>query len=352
MPLHDVGYRAWEGKTTSSGIRWLSIASTGIRIAFRSTWLSRTLILSVVPALAFAIAFLLYEQSIHQPQMREIGANLLMMAGADQAMIQQAMADPESARYQIWSALLLGFFRYPQAIGMLVVVGIVSPKLISYDLRNRGYLLYFSRPIQPWEYVFGKSLIVWLFIVLITTIPALLLYVVGLGLSADIYLISDTWDLPLRILAGTLVLTIPTTSVALACSAMTIESRKAVFAWFAMWIVGWVTYTVLTAGAMAADSRERMRAQREQLRQEVRSVENRDGRIQRRGQRERIPVALTFTSHWELLSPYHILGRVQQWIFGLYPADRSIVPHFAILIGVTIFANAFIYRQLRLRLVA
>ncbi|MCA9125847.1 MAG: ABC transporter permease subunit [Planctomycetales bacterium] len=327
MPLHDVGYRAWTGATVSPWLRWWVIATVGIRIALRSTWLGRTLILSAVPAIGFGVIFFVYEQSITQPELRQAIANMVTVAGGTQPMIQAAITDPVAARHEIWSALLLAFFRYPQTVLLLVVVGLVAPRLISYDLRNKGYLLYFSRPIQPWEYILGKSVIVWFFIAVITTMPAILLYIIGLSLSSDVTVVAATWDLPLRVVASSFLLMVPTTALALACSALTIESRNAVFAWFAVWLVGWVTYGVLTSGAVIEAE-------------------------QRRHRGFGVPQAYSFVSRWELLSPYHLLGRVQQWIFGLFPEDHSVLPYLSILLVTTVLCLLFIYRQLRARMVA
>jgi hypothetical protein len=329
MPLHDVGYRPWRGRKNWPWFRWWAIAVVGIQIAFRSSWLGRTLIVAWVPAIFMGTGFFAYEQSIVRPEMRQMVGRAVLFSGGGLELAQAVSKNPETVRHEVWSALLLSFFRYPQAIVMVIVVGIVSPRLISYDLRNRGYLLYFSRPIRVSEYLLGKTLVVWTFLALITTVPALLLYVVGLSVSPNMAVFWTTWDLPLRVLLASVALMLPTTAIALACSAMTIESRYAAFSWFAFWIVGWVSFSVLSTGEFA-------------------------GRRPRRGPQhefhDELARALTEVSRWELISPYHLLGRVQQWIFGLFPADHSIVPFLSVLATVTCIAIWFIHRQLRSRL--
>ena len=64
MPLHDVGYRAWHGPKSSRLLRWWVVATVGIQLAFRSSWLSRTLIVSWIPAIVIGVGFFAYEQSI------------------------------------------------------------------------------------------------------------------------------------------------------------------------------------------------------------------------------------------------------------------------------------------------
>ncbi len=331
MPLHDVGYRSWSGVKSWRWTRWWVVALVGIQLALRTSWLSRALAFSWIPAVVIGVGFFAYEQSIVNPQLRTGIANLVLLASGDRELAQTVMLTPEAVRHEVWSSLVLSFFRYPQAIMMLITVGIVAPKLISYDLRNRGYLLYFSRPIRVWEYMLGKSLILWFFLALITTIPALSLYVVGVLLSPQLDVIGLTWDIPPRILAASCVLMLPTASVALACSAMTIESRYAAFSWFALWIIGWVSYSVLSFG-------ERL--------------ENTPIRVPRPRRRGGLIEVLDFQSRWELVSPYHLLGRVQQWVFGMYPEDKEIWPYLLVLGTVTLVSLWFVHRKLRARLQA
>ncbi len=333
MPLHDVGYRVWEGVKSWRLCRWWVVAVVGIQLAFRSSWLSRTLVFSWIPAIGIGMGFFAYEQSIVNPQLRVGLANLVLLASGDRGLSQTVLQSPASVRHEVWSSLVMAFFRYPQAIMMLIVVGIVSPKLVSYDLRNRGYLLYFSRPIRIWEYMLGKSFILWFFLAMITTIPALGLYVVGVLLSPQLDVVWLTWDIPLRILAASCALMLPTAAVALACSAMTIESRYAAFSWFALWVVGWVSYSILSFGERMNDL---------QVRVQMQAGSPRPGR--------QLLLGSDFQSRWELLSPYHLLGRVQQWMFGMYPADREIWPYLLLLVVVTLVSIWFVHRKLRSRL--
>ncbi len=324
MPLHDVGYRSWEGAKTWLGSRWLVVTTTGIKLAFRSSWLSRALVLSWLPALILGVLFFFYEQSITVPDYRRPISGLVAASGSSSEIVRAALQNPGEVRHEVWSSLLLVFFRYPQGILMIILMGIIAPRLIAHDLRNRGYLLYFSRPIRVSGYVAGKALILWTFLAMITTVPALVLYVIGLSLSPDLNVIWSTWDLPLRILLASLVLMIPLSSVALACSAMTIETRYAAFSWFAIWVVGWTAYSVLRIGELAGRSGPRRRG---------------------RGMPE-----IVEQSSWELLSPFHVLGRAQQYVFGLYPDDKAIWPYGLVLVLVTVFSLWFVSSRVQARL--
>ena len=169
---------------------------------------------------------------------------------------------------------------------MALVVGLIAPPLISQDIRSRAFLLYFSRPLGRAEYILGKLATIWAYLCMITLAPALFLYLLGILLSPEVGVIAATWDLPLRIVVATAILSIPTASLALCISSLTQESRYAAFAWFAIWILGWVTFGVLSTVETIADS----------------------------GGKD--PIPFSDESVWVHCSLYHTLGQVQSWVFG------------------------------------
>lgn len=312
MSIHDIGYRSWDERRTLTWTRWIIIAASGIRLVSRGTWLRRMAPFTWLPVLFAGIGFFVYEQSINQPEARRALARFIMRSQENRELAELLLQDPASARHEVWSTILMTFFRYPQAIVMVLVVGLIAPRLISYDLRSRAYLLYFSRPLAIWEYMLGKLSIVWFFLFLITTLPALLLYCLGVLLSPDWTVIYSTWDLPLRVLAASLVLLIPTASLALAYSSMTTESRFATLAWIATWIMGVVAYLVLR-NSMADDWE---------------TVSSKEG------------------NQWQFLSLYHVSGNVQEWIFGLNTSVSDMLPYLSILCVVTGLSLATIYYRL------
>jgi ABC-type transport system involved in multi-copper enzyme maturation permease subunit len=317
MPIHSAGYRPWEGRRLPGTARWGVIAITGIRRAATSRWLRRMIFLAIFPAVFLSLPFFLFEQSLRDPEM---AANLAEFMGnmpqgeAFEAAVAEGLqhATPEqieSLRHAIWSYLLLTLFRYPQAILMVLVVGIVAPPLISQDVRSRAFLIYFSRPITRAEYVAGKFAVVAFFLLMITTAPALVLYFFGVLLSPSLGVIGTTWDLPLLILGASAVLILPTTAIALMFSSVTTESRYAGFAWFAIWILGHVIFNVVM-GMTAAYT----------------------GVMEEPGWRV-------------LLSPYQTLGVVQSWVFDLHTDDSVVLPALTVLAIATAASIAIVFRR-------
>jgi ABC-type transport system involved in multi-copper enzyme maturation permease subunit len=317
VPIHSEGYRGWDGRRAPGALRWAVIASTGIRRTWKSKWLRRILFVAVLPTLFLAIPIFLFEQAIRDPQLWRGVVSFLQTLPQTESVgsvfsIDPLTATPEEineARHQVWAYLLLTLFRYPQAILMVLTIGIAAPPLISNDVRSRAFLIYFSRPITRLEYILGKMGTMFFFLAMITTLPAILLYTVGVLLSPSFDVIVATWDLPLRILLASVTLMLPTTAVALMFSSTTSESRYAAFGWFSIWIIGYVTFGIVMVFAAASA-----------------------GQLEDPGWRS-------------LLSPYHVLGIVQEWVFGLATTESMIAPAAVILTAVTCVSLGILFHR-------
>jgi ABC-2 type transport system permease protein len=311
MPIHDLGYRSWDVPPATLGWRWLVIGKTGIRNAWKNKWLARVLFCLLIPAAMVGICIFFFEQANQQPELRVAFARVFKGNPSTRQIAADVLIDPSTARHDVWAWLLFTFFRYPQAVGMVMVVGLIAPRLIAQDVRSRAFLLYFSRPLTPLEYVLGKAMTIWFYLVLITTVPALLLYVLGIALSPGISVVMDTYDLPIRIILASFVLIIPTTSLALCFSSLTHESRYAGFMWFTTWILGYVLFFVMFG---------------------VTAFQDRSGQ-------------LNYDSSWSLTSLYHTLANVQQWVFGLQPNFSKVFPSLVLLIAITVISWSILMRR-------
>ncbi|MCH2177693.1 MAG: ABC transporter permease [Mariniblastus sp.] len=355
MPLHKVGYRGWGSKKIPASRRWWIISQTGIRLAIRSRWVRRLMLVCFFPVLYWGLGVFLLEQYIAQPDLqsdiieimeqrerfqptqnrrgrrnrdrdRNLPPSIRRMRGYEETLSMLPKSDElfdslkspdDGTRHVVWSWLLMTFFRYPQAMLLLFLVGFIAPGLISRDVRSRAFLLYFSRPIGRFEYIAGKLLVPAAFIAFITCLPALVLYIFGIMLSTDWSVISETWDIPLRIVAATILVILPTASLALMLSSLTQESRFATFAWFAFWIMGhgaWLAIVLTQAISLSSP-----------------------------------PFSNTvmdsaLVENWSLISLYNNLGEVQSWIFG-FDTFLNIWPSFMILSLLTLVALAVLFRR-------
>jgi ABC-2 type transport system permease protein len=254
VPIHNLGYRTWDGEMAPSATRWTVIAQIGIRRAWQSPWLRRMMFFAWMPSLIFGIMIFVFEQteqakSTHDSRFFVWFAQQFVAAnpagGSLVSEIQRVFSTegtPDERRHVVWSMLLLGLFRRSQPFILIPVIGVIAPPLISQDFRSRAFLLYFSRPLSKVQYILGKGATIMFFLTLITLLPALLLFAFGVLLSPDLSVLKSTWDFPFRILVVSMAISIPSTSLALMMSSLTSESRFASFGWMSVWIFGYIAY--------------------------------------------------------------------------------------------------------------
>lgn len=352
MPVHKLGYRGWNGKKTPQWNRWWIITETGFRIAFQSAWVRRILLICWLPVLYWGLGLFMIEQALEN-RIFENAGNLFVEAQAVEGIPDVAQAelgeqvnklvmkeiideiegldmlpatgvlaaavesnDENLIRHTVWSWLLMTFFRYPQGTAILFLLGFITPGLISQDVRSRAFLLYFSRPIGRLEYILGKLSIPVAFLMLITTVPAIFLFLFGITLSPDLGVLNSTWDIPIRIVLASLVVIVPTCSIALMLSSVTQESRFATFAWFSVWALGhaaWFAIVITQAIRLRSAPFDDI-------------VQN-------------DPIVI----RWSIVSLYNNLTSVQSWIFG-FQSFESVWPSLAMLILISLISLRILYR--------
>lgn len=306
MAMHDLGYRHWDEETPYQKISWLSIARYGARLAWKSRWLKRVVSLSFLFSLGLTVFFFIYEQIANWEAAAGMLVPLVAQVEGDEFrqhadsfdFTPQDLRNPsripqrilqeyvDEKRPYFWSQMVYFFFTRGLFITVLVF-GMISPRLISHDVQSRAFLLYFSRPITPHQYVLGKLSTIWIFLLGITTLPALFAYLVGWLVSPSLSVIFSTWMVPLRILLATMVIAIPCGLLALCLSSIVRESRYASFAWFAIWVVGAIAYGMLV-GAEVSTARS-----------------------------DREVLEALESQRWSFVSLYHLLGQSLQFFFGL-----------------------------------
>jgi ABC-2 type transport system permease protein len=341
MPLHDVGYRSWHGQRRGPWSAAAAIATTGIRLAWTSRWLRRAVFFAWSPALFFAASFFAFEQAIDEGRIGSLqeraargrnldgigllGTVLADTLGKTDAVEPHRSSDAELAatRRLVWSRLLLAFMRAPQAVLLAIVIGLVAPALVSRDLRAKAWLVYFTRPLGGIHYVTGKIAVLATVVAAVTVLPALALWLAGVLVSPSVWVVVETWDLPLRIVAASVVLAVPTVLLALAYSSMTAESRIASFAWFATWAACWIAHSSLATAdyvaamdAHAAAVAEGAEADDEGWRPPPR----------RANWVARAAGIDPEIDRWAWLSPYHAVGVIQAWVFGVETRPQAVIP--------------------------
>jgi hypothetical protein len=352
MPLHEVGYRSWQGRLLPPWAAIGVIAATGIRLAWKSRWLRRALLLAWSPALFFAASFFAFEQAVEEGRLTSLteragrggnldGVGILGTVLADtlgRTAAVPGMTEAErvvATRRLVWTRLLLAFMRAPQAVLLAVVIGLVAPALISGDLRAKAWLVYFTRPVGRTEYILGKLGTLAAIVAVITVLPATALWLAGVLVSPSIRVAAETWDLPLRAIAASVVLAVPTVLLALAFSSLTAESRIASFAWFATWAACWIAHSALTTADLVAA------VELENQGVAAATASSAPAPPPRRGHWLARAAGLDGgLDRWAWVSPYHAVGAVQAAIFGVERRPEAVVPAAAALMAISLVSCA------------
>jgi len=122
-----------------------------------------------------------------------------------------------------------------EVYGVMIVLALAGSILIGNDLRFGSLSFYLSRPISSWDYLLGKGLAVAAFINLMTTIPALILFVqYGLLESWDYFLTSG--HLMVGIIGYGLSLTVVLTTLLLATAVWVQRTVPLIMVWTSLFI--------------------------------------------------------------------------------------------------------------------
>jgi hypothetical protein len=160
-----------------------------------------------------------------------------------------------------------------------------------------------------------------------------------------------TWDLPLKVIASSLVLMVPTALLALAYSSLTAESRIASFAWFATWAACWIAHSSLTtADMMAAANDPAAQTDRGATGSLWGDVDAALGGADRPPPRKvrwfaRAAGLDSSIDPWAWISPYHSLGVMQGWIFGIERRPQAILPPLIALLTISGISIVILWRR-------
>jgi ABC-2 type transport system permease protein len=176
-------------------------------------------------------------------------------------------------------------------------------------------------------------------VLVITMLPAVALWLMGVLVSPSISVAFETWDLPVRVVIASLVLAVPTVLLALAYSSLTAESRIASFAWFATWVACWIAHGALTTADFVVSMREQQAAEMENAERPLPAYRRAtEPPTPFRGQFRWLARAAGIDARldrWAWISPYHALGAVQAAIFGIDRRPAAWMPATATLLVMT-----------------
>jgi ABC-2 type transport system permease protein len=147
MPIHDQGYRRFEGGRQAQGRAWLVIARAGMWALIRKRVFLGVLLVAYMPFVVRSV--LIY---------------------ASTTFSQVAMLAPTAQTFRE--------FLEQQEIFIFFITIFAGAGLIANDRRANALQIYLSKPLTRAEYVGGKAAILFLFLLAVTWVPAMLLLLV------------------------------------------------------------------------------------------------------------------------------------------------------------------------------
>ena len=154
MPIHDQGYRRYEGRREPHGRTWWVIARAGVMERLRERKFLGLLLFASVPF--FVRTVLLY-----------VGSNVPQAAFLE--------ATPQTFRE----------FLDQQSIFVFFITIYVGSGLIANDKRANALQIYLSKPLTRVEYVTGKLVTLLIFLVAVTWVPGILLLLLQMMFSGS-----------------------------------------------------------------------------------------------------------------------------------------------------------------------
>lgn len=152
-------------------------------------------------------------------------------------------------------ATYANYFWY-QGYTVMVILALAGSLIIGNDVRHGSLPFYLSKPISRWHYLFGKGLALAVLINLLTTLPALLLYV-EYGLLESWSYFETSTRLLLGILGYGTVLTVCLSLLLLATAILLRRTVPMIMAWATLFVFCRVLAGVLVDG-MRLDARWRL----------------------------------------------------------------------------------------------
>jgi ABC-2 type transport system permease protein len=216
MPIHDQTYRRYAGQRQPDGQAWKVIASTGIRTIIRKRLFLGLLLLAWIPFVGGAVMVYL---NANFPQF-----TLLSMT----AQRFREFLDTQ------------GFF-------VFVITVWAGAGLIADDKRANALQLYLSKPLTRLEYVIGKLVVLAVFLLLVTWVPALLLLLLQVAFTGSFTFLRENLYLFPAVTLFSFVQVLLASLMMLALSSMSKSSRYVAILYAGIYFFSHAVYGVIFA---------------------------------------------------------------------------------------------------------
>jgi ABC-type transport system involved in multi-copper enzyme maturation permease subunit len=194
VPIHDQSYRRYAGARSALGRSWTVIAWAGIRNMIRKRMFIGLMIFAWVPFIVRAVQIY-------------IAANFP----------QAQMLTPDAKMFRD--------FLEQQDFFVFITTIYVGAGLIANDRRANALQIYLSKPLLRSEYIAGKAAVLFVFLMLVTWLPAMLLLMLQVMFSGSFTFLKTNLFLFPAITVGATLQALLATLTMLALSSLSNSSR-------------------------------------------------------------------------------------------------------------------------------
>lgn len=222
--IRERGYHHWDGALIERRRPWWPVTRTGIQLTFRKKRFKFLFAASFVPAVIYLVGIYVSER---------LEDFKFMVQGSDKLV-------------NIGPPFFKSYFTLDPLLFMLVMLLVFAGAgLIADDLKFNALQLYFARPLAKRDYLFGKAAVVAFFILVLTLLPGLLLFVGKLLFSGSLAFFRAYPWLPLSIIADSLLLTVFFACYALLLSSLSKNRRYVYVMTFAVYLFSDILAAIL-----------------------------------------------------------------------------------------------------------
>lgn len=230
-------YRAWRGQARSAGWAAWAIARVALGLMFR-----RKLFWVLYGFSALVFFFFFYGQYLQvfvQTQFAVSDGPIRLGSGplAPKLTAESLTKILDKALKVNGSAVTYSNFMWFEGYLVMIVLALAGSVVVGSDFQNGSLPFYLSKPISRWHYVAGKAMAVGIFLNLMTTVPAVVLFIqYGLLDEWDYYL--NEASLLLGIIGYGLTMTVGMSLILVATASWLRRTVPMVMVWTAVFVLG------------------------------------------------------------------------------------------------------------------
>ena len=171
--VREKGYYHWDGRLVERRFPWLPITRTGILLAFKKRGFRFLFAGAFFPGIVF-LGIIYISENLENFQ--------AMLRGSDRLI-------------SITPGSFKTFLTFPPVLFLMIAMMVFAGSgLIADDLKHNSLQIYFSRPLRKKDYLLGKMAVVFFFILAVTLVPGLLVYVFKLIFAGSFkFFLSYPW---------------------------------------------------------------------------------------------------------------------------------------------------------------